>query len=285
MHGASAITSGDTNDIRVYELGSFQFSLDLAITRFDPNFLPILELFLRRGDAVDQDSANRGVCVLDDFIHTSKLGVTKKGNHYHLVGKSSQTAYAIILTMVFRLETPRLILRPFAEKDIEAFAAYRSDPLVAIYQGWEVPYSLEQAARFVSEMQAATPGHPGEWYQLAMEIKATGEMIGDCAFQVLRWDERQAEVGITLASAYQGRGYASEGMGCLLDYLFGELHLHRVRANTDPQNTASAQLLKRLGFRHEGRWLQSLWFKGAWADENWYAILSHEWLATNLSAN
>ena len=179
--------------------------------------------------------------------------------------------------MTLHLETPRLILRPFAEEDVQAFSAYRSDPEVARYQGWEAPYSLEQAARFVGEMQAATPGTPGEWYQLAMEIKATGEMIGDCAFQVMRWDARQAEVGITLARPYQGQGYAAEAMRCLLDYLFGELHLHRIRANTDPQNTGSAQLLQRLGFRHEGRWIESLWFKGAWADEDWYALLSREW--------
>lgn len=31
--------------------------------------------------------------------------------------------------------------------------------------------------------------------------------------------------------------------------------------------------------RHEGRFVESLWFKGSWASEDWYAILRQEWQA------
>lgn len=47
------------------------------------------------------------------------------------------------------LETPRLILRPFQDSDLEPFVAYRSDPEVARYQGWEAPYSVESAMEFI----------------------------------------------------------------------------------------------------------------------------------------
>ena len=76
---------------------------------------------------------------------------------------------------------------------------------------------------------------------------------------------------------FQGKGYATEGVLCLLDYLFGELKLHRVQANCDPENLASAHLMKRVGMRLEGQLLESFWFKGRWADEDWYAILQKEW--------
>jgi RimJ/RimL family protein N-acetyltransferase len=179
--------------------------------------------------------------------------------------------------MPFHLETPRLILRAFEDRDIGPFAAYRSDPEVARYQGWEAPFSLEQAARFVNEMKAQTPGVPGAWFQVAFELKAGGEMIGDVVFKVLAEDPRQAEIGFTLARAYQGRGYAIEAVTCLLNYLFGTLNLHRVRANCDPKNETSARLMERVGMSHEGRFVESLWFKGHWADEDWYAILRREW--------
>ncbi len=175
------------------------------------------------------------------------------------------------------LQSPRLILRSFEARDAQPFADYRSDPEVAKYQGWQAPYSLEQAQAVVAAMQAASPGEPGQWYQIAMERKAGGELVGDCAFQRLRDDPRQAEVGITLARPFQGHGYGQEALTCLLGYLFGELGLHRVRANCDPANQASARLLQRMNFRHEGRWVESLWFKGAWADEDWYALLAREW--------
>ena len=84
--------------------------------------------------------------------------------------------------MPFYLETPRLVLRSFEDRDAAPFAAYRSDPEVARYQGWEAPFPMENAARFVADMIRARPGMPGAWYQVAIELKSTGEMIGDCAF-------------------------------------------------------------------------------------------------------
>jgi RimJ/RimL family protein N-acetyltransferase len=175
------------------------------------------------------------------------------------------------------LETPRLILRPFTDDDVPSFSRYRSDPEVARYQGWEAPFTLEQAAEFIDYMKTATPGKPGPGYQIALERKSDGVLIGDCFFKILEEDPRQAEIGFTLAREFHGQGYASEGVGRLLQYLFDELKLHRVRGNCDPQNTASIRLMERLGMRHEGHWIKSLWFKGAWADEDWFAILREEW--------
>jgi RimJ/RimL family protein N-acetyltransferase len=174
------------------------------------------------------------------------------------------------------LETPRLLLRPFESRDIQAFSDYRSDPEVARYQGWTAPYSRAQAALFVAEMMSAVPGQPEHWYQLAVERKAAEGLIGDIAFR-LSADARQSEVGFTLARAHQGQGYAAEAVGRLVDYLFADLNLHRVFANCDPQNAASIRLLERLGFRREGLFVDSLWYKGTWASELWYALLRREW--------
>ncbi|MBN2547644.1 MAG: GNAT family N-acetyltransferase [Anaerolineales bacterium] len=175
------------------------------------------------------------------------------------------------------LETARLILRPFQDADLEAFASYRSDPQVAAYQGWEAPYSLEQAKEFIETMKNTQPGEPGKWYQLALEQKSNTRMIGDVAFCILSNDPRQAEIGITLAAAYQGKGYAGEALERLLEYLFNDMNLHRVRANCDLENRASSHMLENLGFRQEGVWIESLWFKGRWSSELWYAMLQREW--------
>ena len=176
-----------------------------------------------------------------------------------------------------KLETPRLILRPFADSDTAAFVAYRCEKEVAKYQSWDVPYPEKEAIAFIAAMKLAKPGILGEWYQLAIELKATGEMIGDCAFCVLADDGKQAEIGFTLAPKHQGKGYGTEAVKRSLDYLFTEYNLHRVRANCDPANTASVKLLQRVGMRCEGHFIKSLWFKGAWTDELWFAILRDEW--------
>jgi RimJ/RimL family protein N-acetyltransferase len=181
------------------------------------------------------------------------------------------------LSLTFPIQTDRLILRYFTQLDIAAFSAYRSDPEVARYQGWDAPYSREQAAQFVAEMISTTPGQPGQWFQIAIELKASAVLIGDCAFQRLLEDGAQAEIGFTLARPFQGQGYAAEAVRCLIDTLFKNFGLHRIRANCDPSNLASIHLLRKVGMRHEGRFLESLWFKGYWASEDWFAILRREW--------
>ncbi len=175
-----------------------------------------------------------------------------------------------------RIESERLILRRFEERDLGPFLAYRNDPEVARYQSWE-SCGEEEAVEFICEMVASQPGTPGEWFQFAVGSKQTGNLIGDCGLRTEE-DGRQAEIGFTLAREHQGKGYASEAVSRLVDYAFGDLSFHRLVAITDQENEPSFGLLERLGFRREGSFAQNAWFKGGWTDEYLYAILRGEWL-------
>lgn len=179
--------------------------------------------------------------------------------------------------MTFPLETERLWLRQFQVSDLEEFHAYRSDPRVAQYQGWDVPYDRETAQAFIEEMVNARPGIPGKWFQAAIELKTSQALVGDCAFHIVANDTRQAYIGFTVGAPHWRKGYAEEACRRLLEYLFGELNLHRVVAECDVMNTASFSLLERLGFRREAHLLENIWFKGAWGSEYHYAMLEREW--------
>jgi RimJ/RimL family protein N-acetyltransferase len=174
------------------------------------------------------------------------------------------------------LETVRLRLRRFADEDLPTFIAYRNDPEVARFQSWEGITEAEGVA-FVREQQAAPMGVPGQGLQIAIELKESGRMIGDCAFKVMEDDPRQAEIGYTLAREAQGHGFATEAVAALLAYAFLAFDLHRVVAIVDVKNTASVALLERLGMRREAHFRQNIWFKGAWGDGYVYAILRSEW--------
>jgi RimJ/RimL family protein N-acetyltransferase len=175
-----------------------------------------------------------------------------------------------------RLESERLILRCFADSDLEPFLAYRNDPEVARYQAWE-SCTESGAIAMIEELELLQPGTPGEWFQFAIELKETNALVGDCAMKVEQ-DDRQAEIGFTLSRDHQGKGYASEAVLRLLDYAFGDLGLHRVVAITDTENESSWALLERLGMRREGHFVQNAWFKGRWTSEYLYAVLDEEWL-------
>jgi ribosomal-protein-alanine N-acetyltransferase len=68
-----------------------------------------------------------------------------------------------------------------------------------------------------------------------------------------------------------------EGLALVLDRAFGELGFHRLEANIQPANPASAALVSRIGFRKEGFSPQYLFVDGAWRDHDRWAILSDEW--------
>ena len=182
---------------------------------------------------------------------------------------------AAVLTLP--LDAPRLVLRRFTMADADAFAAYRADPLVARYQGWERS-SLADAAAFIRRQRRQVPGLPGRWTQVALALRESDALIGDCGV-FIDADTPQATVGITLARASQGRGYATEALTTIFDHLFLDSGLHRIAAEVDPRNRPSWRLLERLGMRREGHRRQSTWFKGAWADEYLYALLQDEWRA------
>jgi RimJ/RimL family protein N-acetyltransferase len=145
------------------------------------------------------------------------------------------------------LRTPRLLLRRFQPGDLDAFVAYRADPEVARYQGWEAGYSRAQGEAFIEWVTSVDPDTPGQWYQFAIERREAPGLIGDCA---ARFDDDAVEVGFTLAPAHQHHGYATEAVGALLGYLESRGHTAAV-AWCDVENPASRRVLERLGFQFQ----------------------------------
>jgi RimJ/RimL family protein N-acetyltransferase len=149
------------------------------------------------------------------------------------------------------LTTERLVLRRFRPADAETLADYRSDPEVARYQSWDPPVPLDRARELVAVLSAGEPDRPG-WFQYAIERTADHTHIGDVGVN-LHDDRTRAEIGFTLARAYQRQGYAAEAVGAVLHRLFTVQGLHQVSAECDARNVASARLLERLGFIAQGR--------------------------------
>jgi RimJ/RimL family protein N-acetyltransferase len=174
------------------------------------------------------------------------------------------------------LSSPRLLLRRLDRGDAAAICRYRSLPEVARYQSWE-SYGPDDAARLIDGQREMEPGIPGTWLQLAMVEKATELMVGDCGLHCRKDDPRQMELGVTLAPSHQGRGYATEALGCVIDFVFGILGKHRISATTDAENNSAAALFKRLGFRQEAHFVEHLWFKGHWGSEFVFGLLRREW--------
>ncbi|MEZ4622053.1 MAG: GNAT family N-acetyltransferase, partial [Caldilineaceae bacterium] len=168
--------------------------------------------------------------------------------------------------------TERLIVRRFVADDAENFLALRMDPKVGRYQSWE-PMDRAAVESFIAGMANADPGVPGQWFQFAIELRATGAFVGDCGLHLLAEDPRQGEMGYTLHAAYHGQGLGQEAVAAVVNYAFSLPNVHRIAAIADIRNYNSIRLLERLGFRREGYTRQAFWNKGEWVDEYLYAML------------
>jgi hypothetical protein len=120
---------------------------------------------------------------------------------------------------IIRLETRRLEMRRSERDDAEAISAYRSDPAVRRYQGWERTDPDGIRAQ-IDEMSGRAPGDPG-WVQLSVRERESGRLVGDVGLSATSDEPGVIEIGYTIDPAFQGRGYATEAVGALVVVLVG----------------------------------------------------------------
>ena len=175
------------------------------------------------------------------------------------------------------IHTDRLILRTMTPADLDDVHAYQGRDDVCRYLLHEAR-TREELVDWVEKYAAATVlAKEGDWIEPAIELD--GRVIGQMYLTVTSIENLGAEIGWTLHPDFFGRGYATEAAAATLDLAFGQLGLHRVRADLDPRNAASIALCGRLGMRAEAHFVKDLMFRGGWADTGIYAILDEEWAA------
>ena len=144
--------------------------------------------------------------------------------------------------MPIPFETERCRIRPFEERDIEAFMSYRNNLDWMQYQGFKGKKYLEYKAALLQKPKFK------EGVQLAVVDKQTGELIGDL---YLKLERNTGWIGYTIAPQFARQGFAFEVVTQLLLEL-RQAGLTQVKAGVEEQNIASIQLLKKLGFGQIG---------------------------------
>jgi len=180
------------------------------------------------------------------------------------------------------IPTERLTLRLMTGADVDDVFAYQSREDVCEYL-LHGPRSRDEVAEWVQKYSAATRlAQDDDWIEPAIELvmpDGARRVIGHMYLNLASVENLGAEIGWTLHPDFFGQGYASEAATAILDLAFGELGLHRVRAELDPRNDASIALCRRLGMREEALFVKNMMFKGDWADTGVHAILDTEWAA------
>ena len=174
------------------------------------------------------------------------------------------------------IQTARLSFREFTVDDYEAVHGYASDPEVTRYTAFG-PNTPEQTREFLRLASGQLSHEDRAHYSFALIHKETDKLIGSCGLMRSDTNGPQYSFGYVLRKDRWGQGLASEATLALVAFGFRELQAHRLWAHVFLGNTASENLLRKLGCRYEGCKLQSFFVRDAWHDLQTFAMLRSEW--------
>lgn len=152
---------------------------------------------------------------------------------------------------MFRLESERLIIRPWEPDDLPGWERITGDPEVTRYIHQGLPYSKEESDEFFARQARQLAEH--DLCMGALVEKATGEVIGIAGAQPLG-TTGDLEIGWILARNAWGHGYASEAGAAAAHHVLETLGRRRVVAIIDVENEPSKKVAARLGMAYEGRY-------------------------------
>jgi aminoglycoside 6'-N-acetyltransferase len=178
--------------------------------------------------------------------------------------------------MSYPLLTPRLSIETLTMRDVDEFVRYRQDPEIARFQSWDTNYSAQQGLHLVQSQADVVLPTPGNWLQMAIHDRKTGELLGDLALLTIDDTELSFEIGFTLATKNQGNGIAREAVRRLLDFLFDELRAISVCAHCDSRNSPSISLLLALGFENRPSDSATEFFKGESIVVNYFDLSARD---------
>lgn len=144
------------------------------------------------------------------------------------------------------IETERLILRTWEDKDSEEYYHINQDPeVIELLLG---SLTMQEVKDFMSAMNEQFAKL--EFTLFAAEEKSTGKLIGFIGLNPPKWESHFTpcvEIGWRLGSQYWNQGYATEGAKAVLEYGFNKCGLTEIVSFTVPANTRSIRVMEKLG--------------------------------------
>ena len=149
-----------------------------------------------------------------------------------------------------RIETGRLILRPWRESDAEALFRYACDPEVGPRAGWPPHKDIEESRRVIRDIFK----NDRTW---AVTLRDADEAIGCMGYYIhgesnIAIGENDAEIGYWIAKPYWNRGIATEALRAMVDYCFNIKGFLTLWSDFFIDNPASGRVMEKCGFKDTG---------------------------------
>lgn len=183
-----------------------------------------------------------------------------------------------------RLNHGPVTLRPLRRRDEGAWAEIRARGAdwFGPWDSTRPPDSLEESltfAQMVARFNArARAGQMLPWaVEYHPEPHAPGTFAGQVTVSgITRGSASWAQIGYWIDQRWAGRGIIPVAVALAGDYCFTTLRLHRLEIAIRPENTKSLAVVRKLGFRYEGRRPRYMHVAGDWRDHDVFALTAEE---------
>ncbi len=188
--------------------------------------------------------------------------------------KKSEIPARIAACGTQEIETERLILRPFCQKDAES-ALHNWAGIEAVQSMYGEPAykTVEEVSRLLENY--ITGYATGYTYRWAVMEKESDECIGQIAYFLVDKNNSWGEIEYCIGTAYQGKGYATEAAKAVIDYGFHTIGFNKVQICVRPSNIKSKRVIEKCGFEYEGTLRDYFFINGKYEGRMYYSLLAH----------
>jgi RimJ/RimL family protein N-acetyltransferase len=168
-----------------------------------------------------------------------------------------------------------IMLREYRKEDLEHMRRWVNDPEVVnnLSDIFLFPHSLVQTENFLNG-KLEGKGDPG----FVIAEKENGVYLGQIDLLNIDWKNRLAQMGIVIGDQEKrGRGYGSEAIRLLQQFVFERLNLNKLELWVHDYNTNAYHCYIKCGFKEEGRIRQSFYLHGRYHDKIFMGVLKSEY--------
>ena len=177
------------------------------------------------------------------------------------------------------LETKRLILRLFQDKDCSDVHVWASNVNVTRFVNWDRHRNRDDTSEFIKIVKELS--EKNSLVFMAVVLKASNQVIGSVGvFQRSDLSRYTLEIGYTLGQEWWGKGYALESCLAITDYSFLTMvDLQRLEANCIVENSQSRKIMEKMGMQREGILRNFMEKDGRIYNSYLYSVLREEWMS------
>lgn len=173
------------------------------------------------------------------------------------------------------IEGERIVLREFTPDDAADVYRWVGD-FEAVAHVPLGPLDRPATVRYLSQLISNSEAKPRLSYPLGIERRSDRALVGSIDVEIDSMEHKRAEVGFIVRREEWGLGYASEALALARDFVFDHLGVVRLWAVCDPENLASAAVLRRCGMSFEGLLRGDLDVRGERRDSMMFAVLESD---------